>query len=399
MLSTKPWAYESRVEAEPMARYRYGGYHPVHLGDLLKNGRYKIIHKLGYGGYGGYSTVWLARDLEFQRYVTLKIAVSETTGKSKELRVFRRLSAGKLNNHPGSRHVLRLLDDFEHTGPNGTHICLAFDVLGPSVKARAERFGDGRLPGSIAREISRQALLGLDCLHQQGVTHGDLHPGNILFAGPNQDARSKDELYQILGDPDIGEVVRVDRKPLGHEVPRYLVSPASFPTEALSSNPYVKLTDLGEAFVDHDRPETLHCPLVYRAPEVIFNDVWDCQVDIWSMGCTIFELVVGYPPFDNLQPNKDRLIQQMAESIGTLPEKWKVAWKKSYDHAGGCSEHGDPVSLERWLEETYFDEDKKQDLSPANIQTLGALLRQMLRFNPGARPPVTELVRHPWFSE
>ena len=46
----------------------------------------------------------------------------------------------------------------------------------------------------------------------------------------------------------------------------------------------------------------------------------------------IFELVVGYPPFDNLQPNKDRLIQQMAESIGTLPEKWKVAWKKSYDH-------------------------------------------------------------------
>ena len=64
MLSTKPWAYESRVEAEPMARYRYGGYHPVHLGDLLKNGRYKIIHKLGYGGYGGYSTVWLARDLE-----------------------------------------------------------------------------------------------------------------------------------------------------------------------------------------------------------------------------------------------------------------------------------------------------------------------------------------------
>ena len=249
----------------------------------------------------------------FQRYVTLKIAVSETTGKSKELRVFRRLSAGKLNNHPGSRHVLRLLDDFEHTGPNGTHICLAFDVLGPSVKARAERFGDGRLPGSIAREISRQALLGLDCLHQQGVTHGgwyqllhkfcsryicfvsissltsivDLHPGNILFAGPNQDARSKDELYQILGDPDIGEVVRVDRKPLGHEVPRYLVSPASFPTEALSSNPYVKLTDLGEAFVDHDRPETLHCPLVYRAPEVIFNDVWDCQVDIWSMGCTV----------------------------------------------------------------------------------------------------------------
>ena len=53
--------YTSDVDAESLGRYRVGGYHPVHLGDLLKGGRYKIVHKLGYGGY---STVWLARDLE-----------------------------------------------------------------------------------------------------------------------------------------------------------------------------------------------------------------------------------------------------------------------------------------------------------------------------------------------
>lgn len=47
------------VEAEPLHRYRPGGYHPVHLGDVLKDGRYKILHKLGFGGY---STVWVARD-------------------------------------------------------------------------------------------------------------------------------------------------------------------------------------------------------------------------------------------------------------------------------------------------------------------------------------------------
>ena len=39
--------------------YRPGGYHPVALGDTLKDGRYQIRHKLGYGGY---STVWVARD-------------------------------------------------------------------------------------------------------------------------------------------------------------------------------------------------------------------------------------------------------------------------------------------------------------------------------------------------
>ena len=48
------------VDAEPLERYWKGGYHPTHLGETLKEGRYKILHKLGWGGY---ATVWLARDL------------------------------------------------------------------------------------------------------------------------------------------------------------------------------------------------------------------------------------------------------------------------------------------------------------------------------------------------
>lgn len=46
---------------ENALRYSQGGYHPVNLGDTFKNGRYKIAHKLGHGGF---STVWVARDLE-----------------------------------------------------------------------------------------------------------------------------------------------------------------------------------------------------------------------------------------------------------------------------------------------------------------------------------------------
>lgn len=47
------------VEAEPVEKYKKGGYHPVHLGDRLSQDRYTILHKLGWGGY---ATVWLARD-------------------------------------------------------------------------------------------------------------------------------------------------------------------------------------------------------------------------------------------------------------------------------------------------------------------------------------------------
>ena len=44
---------------EDLDRYRPGGYHPVHLGDVF-NDRYMVVRKLGYGQY---STVWLARDI------------------------------------------------------------------------------------------------------------------------------------------------------------------------------------------------------------------------------------------------------------------------------------------------------------------------------------------------
>ena len=52
--------YFAGPEVESPHQYRPGGYHPVHLGDVYHQ-RYRVIHKLGFGTY---STVWLARDLQ-----------------------------------------------------------------------------------------------------------------------------------------------------------------------------------------------------------------------------------------------------------------------------------------------------------------------------------------------
>lgn len=54
--------YTVGVPAEDLTRYCPGGYHPVHIGDSFNGGRYKILHKLGFGAF---STVWLARDLQY----------------------------------------------------------------------------------------------------------------------------------------------------------------------------------------------------------------------------------------------------------------------------------------------------------------------------------------------
>lgn len=49
------------ISEESLGRYCAGGYHPVRIGDVFNQGKYKIIRKLGYGLY---STVWLAFDSE-----------------------------------------------------------------------------------------------------------------------------------------------------------------------------------------------------------------------------------------------------------------------------------------------------------------------------------------------
>ncbi len=51
--------YNMGIPAEGIELYCPGGYHPTHLNDLLKDGQYQILHKLGFGSF---ATVWLARD-------------------------------------------------------------------------------------------------------------------------------------------------------------------------------------------------------------------------------------------------------------------------------------------------------------------------------------------------
>ena len=58
------WRFNMIYEpTEWIEAYRPTGYHPVHFGDLFRDGQYKIIRKLGYGAF---STVWLARDTQYE---------------------------------------------------------------------------------------------------------------------------------------------------------------------------------------------------------------------------------------------------------------------------------------------------------------------------------------------
>ncbi|KAJ6162927.1 hypothetical protein N7497_002906 [Penicillium chrysogenum] len=72
---------------EALEEYAPGGYHPVMVGDMLKD-RYHIVDKLGFGGY---STVWLAQDTYLKRYIAVKINTADSP--SRETKVLKALSA------------------------------------------------------------------------------------------------------------------------------------------------------------------------------------------------------------------------------------------------------------------------------------------------------------------
>lgn len=162
-------AYYCDIESESLERYRPGGYHPVNIDDTFHSGRYRVIQKLGWGGY---STVWLVYDSILSRLAALKVVVAEINEASNELRILQRLATIPAK-HDGQRHLRKLTDYFFHDGPNGRHQCLVFEVEGVSVPTFGPRYGgDARLPGRLAWQLSKQITLALECLHSNDIAHG-----------------------------------------------------------------------------------------------------------------------------------------------------------------------------------------------------------------------------------
>lgn len=167
-------------EQEDPNDYCRGGYHHVKIGDLF-NGRYHVIRKLGWGHF---STVWLAWDIQEKRFVAMKVVKSAEHYTETALDEIKLLKSVR-NTDPGDPNrekVVQLLDDFKISGMNGTHVCMVFEVLGYHLLKWIIKSNYQGLPLPCVKSIIRQVLQGLDYLHSKcKIIHTDIKPENILL--------------------------------------------------------------------------------------------------------------------------------------------------------------------------------------------------------------------------
>jgi serine/threonine protein kinase len=216
----------------------------VQLGEALRD-RYLLERKLGQGGM---ATVYLARDIKYDRLVALKVLHPELATSlgperfQREVRTFSRLQ------HP---HILTVLDSGEAYGQ--LWFTMPY-VEGESLRDRLRR--EGQLPVEDAVRIAIEAARGLDCAHQHGIVHRDVKPENILLTNDGSTLVADFGLARALGDAED------------------------------------QLTQTGMV---------LGTP-VYMSPEQASGGLVDARTDVYALGCVFYEMLAGEPPFTGSTP-------------------------------------------------------------------------------------------------
>ena len=202
--------------------------------------RYAIEKELGRGGM---ATVFLAKDVKHDREVAIKVLHPELSATIGGDRFEREIKLAAKLQHP---NILGLYDSGEADGL--LYYVMPF-VKGEAVRDRIDR--EGQLPVDDAIQITLEVADALGYAHVQGIVHRDIKPENILLSNG----------HALVADFGIARAVEEGGKQ--------------------------KLTQTGMA---------VGTP-VYMSPEQASGEAVGPSADIYSLGCVLYEMLAGEPPF------------------------------------------------------------------------------------------------------
>jgi serine/threonine-protein kinase len=204
--------------------------------------RYRIERELGTGGM---ATVYLARDLKHDRDVAIKVMRSDIAQSLGAERFLREIQLAASLTHP---HILPLFDSGE---VDGVLYYVMPCVRGQSLRDRLVR--ERMLSVDDAVRIASEIAGALDYAHRHGIVHRDVKPENIMF----QDG------HALVADFGIGKALSA--------------------ADSQSSS----FTQAGMS---------IGTP-AYMSPEQAAGEGVDGRSDLYALGCVLYEMLVGEPPF------------------------------------------------------------------------------------------------------
>ncbi|MGD1239945.1 serine/threonine protein kinase PknB [Mycobacterium seoulense] len=218
---------------------------PQHLSD-----RYELGEILGFGGM---SEVHLARDVRLHRDVAVKVLRADLArDPSFYLRFRREAQNAAALNHPS---IVAVYDTGEADTPTGPLPYIVMEYV-DGVTLRDIVHTEGPLPPRRAIEIIADACQALNFSHQAGIIHRDVKPANIMISNTNA----------------------------------------------------VKVMDFGiaRAIADSGNSVTQTAAVIgtaqYLSPEQARGDTVDARSDVYSLGCVLYEILTGEPPFTGDSP-------------------------------------------------------------------------------------------------
>jgi tetratricopeptide (TPR) repeat protein len=230
--------------------------------ESFRSGRYRIQGKLGAGGMGA---VYEAEDTQLNQKVAIKVVRSQELDEESLARFERECQTMSMLSHP---NIVSVLD----SGRKGDTPFIVMEfIAGQSLKEFISSQPGRRIDPSLALEITRQIGHALQHTHSRGVLHRDIKPHNIMIDA-NQQAK--------LADFGIAK-----------------------------KQGLLTLTQTGDVVGT----------AAYMAPEQALGEIFDARSDLYSLGCVLYEMLAGQPPFPG--DNIARVIFSHINDIPSLPRR------------------------------------------------------------------------------